>query len=156
MCIRPPNLGHIGTVETWTKMLKQKNIKVILVFFEFFWLLGNKNVKVRHGMLHIVDWVNLVTKTVFWNKKSWKSHFWEFFGVLGKSVVKIHFKKGRFGQLKRALSTKRCYYKKCHIWNILSAKFGYRASFSILSFTCIFIKNNVLKLKIIQKVQNDI
>ena len=59
-------------------MLKQKNIKVILVFFEFFWLLGNKNVKVRHGMLHIVDWVNLVTKTVFWNKNVEKVVFESF------------------------------------------------------------------------------
>ena len=48
------------------KMLKKS-------FSRVFWLLGNKKVKVRHVMLHIIYWVNLVTKTVFGIKKSWKS-----------------------------------------------------------------------------------
>ena len=33
-------------------------------------------------------------------------------------------KKGRFWQIKSALSRKRCYYKKCHIWDILSEMLG--------------------------------
>ena len=149
-------LGSYRHCENLSQNVKTKKIKVILVFFDFFGYSGTKMWK--WGMACCISLIGLIwsLKLFFGIKKSWKSHFWEFFGVLGKSVVKIHFKKGRFGQLKRALSTKRCYYKKCHIWNILSAKFGYRAFFSILSFTCIFIKNNVLKLKIIQKVQNDI
>ena len=67
----------------------------------------------------------LIVFMKWWNEHS--NNLWLF--RITKSVVKIHFKQGRFGQLKRALSTKRCYYKKCHIWNILSAKFGYRAFF---------------------------
>ena len=41
------------------------NKKVEKSFLRVFWLLGEKNVKVRHVMLYIIYWVNLVTKTVF-------------------------------------------------------------------------------------------
>ena len=122
-------LGSYRHCENLSQNVKTKKIKVILVFFDFFGYSGTKMWK--WGMACCISLIGLIwsLKLFFGIKKSWKSHFWEFFGVLGKSVVKIHFKKGRFGQLKRALSTKRCYYKKCHIWNILSAEFGYRAFF---------------------------
>ena len=63
---RTPNLCHIATVPAPKCFF---NRKLFWSFSELFWLLGKKNVKVRYVMLHIVYWGNLVTKTVFWNKK---------------------------------------------------------------------------------------
>ena len=40
-------------------------------------------------MLHIVYWVNLVTETVFWNKKVEKVVFDSFFWLLGNKNVKV-------------------------------------------------------------------
>ena len=79
------------------------NRKLFWSFSELFWLLGKKNVKVKHVMLHIVYWVNLVTNTVFWNKKVEKVVFESFL----------------------ATWEQKCESEACHVAYRLLGKFGH-------------------------------